>query len=372
MDQTITQCPNCGTSFRVTQQQLQVANGAVRCGSCMHIFQALSHHISEDQTATQATTPPATEALEPYSNEAATPDIAPTANTSEFSNSFLELNNWNEDENPLLHEANQLNSETMETDEHWAQKLLEEAESETTQPPRPVVQSTASQDSTLRNKSVPLADNKTSRNKTEYATDESEPWIGDENLNVDEKYKREQILTQIEPAPVELHFDERSHWLSNSLWSLGIFISIIMLISQYFYFNFDKLAQTPPYRPWYERFCHLSGCTIPQLEDHTLIKASNLLVRSHPKTKNALVVDAIITNRAIYQQKFPSIELVFTDLQGNIVAGRIFHPSEYLRGELTGVTAMPSKSPIHLSLEIADPGENAINYALQLHFPQSS
>lgn len=34
----ITQCPACGTSFRVTPPQLQAQHGTVRCGRCAHVF----------------------------------------------------------------------------------------------------------------------------------------------------------------------------------------------------------------------------------------------------------------------------------------------------------------------------------------------
>lgn len=34
----ITQCPACGTSFRVTPPQLQAQHGMVRCGRCAHVF----------------------------------------------------------------------------------------------------------------------------------------------------------------------------------------------------------------------------------------------------------------------------------------------------------------------------------------------
>ncbi len=36
----ITRCPECKTAFRITRNHLQAAGGAVRCGSCMHVFQA--------------------------------------------------------------------------------------------------------------------------------------------------------------------------------------------------------------------------------------------------------------------------------------------------------------------------------------------
>ena len=89
------------------------------------------------------------------------------------------------------------------------------------------------------------------------------------------------------------------------------------------------------------------------------------MVRSHPKTKSALVVDAMMTNRADFKQPFPLLELQFTDIDGQIVAGRRFSPDEYLAGELTGSQTMPSRQPIHVSLAIIDPGSAAVNYQLQ-------
>jgi hypothetical protein len=49
-----------------------------------------------------------------------------------------------------------------------------------------------------------------------------------------------------------------------------------------------------------------------------------------------------------------------------VVAGRQFLPEQYLAGEMTGTTQMPSMQPVHISLEIVDPGEQAVNYQLKL------
>ncbi|MBC7183701.1 MAG: zinc-ribbon domain-containing protein, partial [Marinobacter sp.] len=40
-----TQCPNCQTRFRVTDEQLGIAKGKVRCGNCMSIFNAIEHQV---------------------------------------------------------------------------------------------------------------------------------------------------------------------------------------------------------------------------------------------------------------------------------------------------------------------------------------
>ena len=117
--------------------------------------------------------------------------------------------------------------------------------------------------------------------------------------------------------------------------------------------------------------CDSLPCTLPALNDVNLIRSSNLVVRSHPTIEQALVVDAIMTNYAKFKQQFPIMELQFTDLSGNVVAGRRFKPSEYLGGELVGTQAMPIKQPVHIALEIADPGETAINYQMRFHSPKN-
>ncbi len=44
---SITACPQCQTRFRVTEEQLGMRNGNVRCGRCAHVFNALESLIEE-------------------------------------------------------------------------------------------------------------------------------------------------------------------------------------------------------------------------------------------------------------------------------------------------------------------------------------
>ncbi len=41
MEQLATQCPHCGTQFRVTLAQLELRDGQVRCGSCREVFNGI-------------------------------------------------------------------------------------------------------------------------------------------------------------------------------------------------------------------------------------------------------------------------------------------------------------------------------------------
>ncbi|MCY1462894.1 hypothetical protein D9M71_807160 [compost metagenome] len=109
---------------------------------------------------------------------------------------------------------------------------------------------------------------------------------------------------------------------------------------------------------------------MPSKVDIAKIKSSNLVVRSHPEFNGALVVDAIIYNRATFSQPFPLLELRFADLNGHLIASRRFKPGEYLNGDLEGMAEMPPQTPIHIALDILDPGAKAVNYSLSFHSPE--
>ncbi|MFT5691146.1 MAG: putative Zn finger-like uncharacterized protein [Oceanicoccus sp.] len=175
------------------------------------------------------------------------------------------------------------------------------------------------------------------------------------------------LLSNIEPEPVEIASQKTGNRWIHRGWIASIILALTVLIAQYIFFNFDRFSRDESLRPLLTSMCNFAGCSVTRLSNIRLIKSSNLVIRSHPKTAKALIVDAIITNRANFAQDFPIIELQFTDLNENIIASRRFSPEEYVRGELTGNNILPSKQPIYISLEIVDPGLEAVSYQLLIH-----
>ncbi|MEX1668990.1 zinc-ribbon and DUF3426 domain-containing protein [Zhongshania guokunii] len=96
------------------------------------------------------------------------------------------------------------------------------------------------------------------------------------------------------------------------------------------------------------------------------VVSTHLLVRKHPSSANALIVDTILLNRDPVASHFPTLQLRFSDIGGQTLASRAFRPSEYLAGELNALSELPSQQPVHVALEIVDPGPQAVNYQLQL------
>ncbi|MDC0069647.1 hypothetical protein OAL10_12820 [Gammaproteobacteria bacterium] len=57
MTEAITQCPVCQMTFKVTEAQIFIADGSVRCGACLHAFKAEQYFVSPllDKTEQLAT-----------------------------------------------------------------------------------------------------------------------------------------------------------------------------------------------------------------------------------------------------------------------------------------------------------------------------
>ncbi|WP_409284430.1 DUF3426 domain-containing protein [Pseudomonas protegens] len=181
----------------------------------------------------------------------------------------------------------------------------------------------------------------------------------------------EDVLLDLVDDPLHLDWQKRrSPWGRRLLWLLLILLAAGGLAGQYIAYHFDELARQDQYRPWFQQLCPEFGCTVPSRVDIARIKSSNLVVRSHPEFSGALVVDAIIYNRAPFSQPFPLLELRFADLNGHLIASRSFKPGEYLGGEMQDVAEMPPQTPIHIALDILDPGPKAVNYSLSFHSPE--
>jgi hypothetical protein len=186
-----------------------------------------------------------------------------------------------------------------------------------------------------------------------------------------EATERDEALLDLTDDPLQLDWQKRrSPWGRRFFWLVLILLGVGALVGQYVAYHFEELARQDQYRPWFQQLCPHIGCTVPSKVDIAKVKSSNLVVRSHPDFSGALVVDAIIYNRAAFSQPFPLLELRFADLNGHLIASRRFKPGEYLNGDLEGMAEMPPQTPIHIALDILDPGPKAVNYSLSFHSPE--
>ncbi|MBW1248610.1 zinc-ribbon domain-containing protein [Pseudomonas tolaasii] len=409
-DSFVTQCPHCQARFRVSHAQLSVARGVVRCGSCLQVFNAARQLLEQRG---QAPEPEQPTTVEP------TPEPPRAISQKQWTAEELDLDNLDLDEElaklerreiqhtqPVSAERRQAGADRRQKEEplsasrdtvkaeeeKWAASLFSEPPEERAHAPEDEpepVKAAAARPRTEPSMSfhVDEVDDEPTLRSTSNDDDLDSPFsaVTDE-LDEPEPEERPQprrkrprpdasvhddVLQDLEDDPLHLYAHKRpSSWARRLFWIVLVLLAAAGLAGQYIAYQFDDLARQDAYRPWFQQLCPSLGCTVPSRVDIAHIKSSNLVVRSNPEFAGALVVDAIIYNRATFSQPFPLLELRFADLNGGLIASRRFKPAEYLSGELAGVSEMPSQTPIHISLDILDPGSKAVNYSLSFHSPE--
>ncbi|WP_236194650.1 DUF3426 domain-containing protein [Pseudomonas glycinae] len=420
-DSFVTQCPHCQTSFRVSHAQLSVARGVVRCGSCLQVFNA-AKQLLEQHAGKEAVTPVAPSISEPPPINEPAPVEPPAIveapeprviSQKQWSAAELDLDSLDLDEELARLEQREIQPTTefgrpredalsARRDSHepedtkWPDSLFsepaderapeveEEPEAIEPEPIRPErTEPSLSLEPVDLDDEPPIPqlrlhdpiDPNTRRERLSASDD-----VDDELPLIEApRKKRERVessvraeaLQDLTDDPLQLDWQKRSSpWGRRLLWLLLIVLAAAGLGGQYVAYHFDELARQDQYRPWFQQLCPQIGCTVPSKVDIAKIKSSNLVVRSHPEFSGALVVDAIIYNRAPFSQPFPLLELRFADLNGHLIASRRFKPGEYLNGDLEGMAEMPPQTPIHIALDILDPGPKAVNYSLSFHSPE--
>jgi predicted Zn finger-like uncharacterized protein len=145
----------------------------------------------------------------------------------------------------------------------------------------------------------------------------------------------------------------------------GIIILVITFFTQVVLFRSYQLAnQVPALEPMLTALCNALPCRYSGSIDLNKIEVLNRDMRSHPTQKNALLVSAAIVNKAKFDQPYPIIAIKLFDLSGDTVATRYFKPSEYLENLYSKFLLMESGTPVHITLAILDPGDDAVNFEI--------
>lgn len=373
MSQITASCPNCQAQYQLTPEQLSVAHGKVRCGACMTVFQASPAPVKAapppppkprsapqpERTQRSAFVNDSDEKFVNNMNKRAVDDDL-IMDGDDDDNGFIAKSGqavveFSEEFDNVLKEDGLLNSQgRLADDEAWAEQLLEEIADEPESP------KAAAKKAEKAKETDPFAMDLEGLDISLELTPDEEEALG--------AFKKEDLRHRIMPEPLEFSIVGRySLWVNLALGVVAV-LAMVAIAAQLLYFQFDTLARDPKWRETYATICEKVGCTLPdqyRLED---IQASHLAVKSHPHYTQSLMVDVIITNHADIDQPFPNLELFFTNTSNQVVAARKFEPEEYLRGELRHARLMPRRQPLHLALELDDPGRAAAGYRMQLSY----
>ncbi|MDD5389186.1 MAG: DUF3426 domain-containing protein [Gallionellaceae bacterium] len=301
----LTTCPECRTTFRVTQEHLGLRRGLVRCGHCGVVFNAYDSLLAE-------LVPPPDE---PDQSEAAAPP-------------FVEVPD--EVEAPL--------AGRMAEEEHLLTPPDEPDQSEAAAP---------TPEATPNEAGDPLAGRVVSR-------------IADEETS--DSILLSELPTRIKRAPPTGR-PRRIPQILAALLLGGLFLLQVAV-----FLRADLAATMPVTRPLLQTLCQPFNCVVPlprQL-DKSAIAASSLEHDAENKSRARLYL--LLANRGGQAQTWPHIVLTLTDVRDAPVAQRVFAPKEYLAKGTRLEAGMAAGEEQEIRLDLDTGTLAATGYALDLAY----
>jgi predicted Zn finger-like uncharacterized protein len=313
-----TQCPHCETRFRVTKNQVNAADGFVRCSVCKEVFNAFEVAEQHELQQSLLKQPPVDDLADDLAEEVTeetAKKVIDTAESHEIEQVELQHSGDDESEQDL----------DVDTAEHNDIEAVDFNETSATDDLR--------------------------KDAFDFFDEES-----NESLShvVPEKFKESSSASS-------------SQLVSGLLWATGILLLTTTLVIEYAWFNRDRLNQVPQLQAWTDKLCQQVDCTNITMRNPEKIELISRNVYSHPNEKDALMINVTMKNHAVFAQPYPVMQIFFSDVRGNSVAARRFQPNEYLPEEYRSqdparVHLLEPDTNMTFTMEIQDPGKQAMTY----------
>lgn len=349
-------CPHCQTVFKVSDENLKLADGYVRCGICKEVFNALEKNWlkGKKEPAAKTKIEPTISAKKAGAQQPATKNKMATAQKNPF---------------PPAQKNEQASTKTQSAKPVVSKSSQSNIKSSVPEKKTPPVTSNVPQGSTAKSASQTRAGKVTDANAaankpgpvsakstrssgaatTKKTADSNDLFSGVQSKLIPDEYR----------IP-ELH-NTYSIW-SDISWSVAILILTASLFVEYTWFNRNALIRNPQLRPLITQFCDIANCDTIELRDPGEIEMTTRNIYTHPNVNNALMISGTLINHAPFEQPYPNILIDFSDVRGEVIASRIFTPEDYLQIKVSNLKPLTPESPVDFNMEIQDPGKDASTY----------
>jgi predicted Zn finger-like uncharacterized protein len=320
-----TRCPECATTFRVTDEALTKASGQVRCGRCATVFNALTEQISA-----AAERPPAEadeSAVEPAKAPGAPAAAAPHASAPPP---------------PAAAEAKQRAAPADEPADTTATSIgadsvagvVAEAELAAAGP-----------------------------NASEEAPD-----AAISGIDIFSAEQVEEVLATTEAAHAATPWATTVRQRTSRWWAAWASAAVFVLGAQVVNHYRATLAGEPTLGPWVQRAYALIGVVVIPRWDVRQYEILDWVATAEPSTGSAgsLKISARIQNRGRERQPYPSVQLRLKDRWEEAVGSRIFTPDEYLSHDAPHARLMSPGETANAEIEVVDPGPDAYGFELDV------
>jgi predicted Zn finger-like uncharacterized protein len=354
----LTVCPKCALTLVVTAEDLRVAQGYVRCGRCLNVFNALAR-LSEERAAAEPEPPPDTmtdAAAEPP--DAFAPPQPPASPEPPTQSSTLDDTGEIEIElDPSIFvtavrapvpQATVAQPETQPLVPHPAASVPAAAG-----PPIAAVIPITKIQTPPPDPAVMLEPE-----KTEPASPAEAP--GAQQTNT---------APQLPESPFEVE-GLRPH--AGRAWKVGAGALAIALALQIVNHNRDDLAANPVLRgPLSTVYSALGVKLAPRWNIHAY-DVRQLGASVSGAASGEIVVRASVKNSASRPQPLPLLRVTLQDRFGNRIAARDVPPGDYLPSSVAPSSLLAAGSRVDATMVFVDPGPQAVGFEIDACLRQRS
>lgn len=327
----LTTCPECHTTYRVSQTQLDQRRGLVRCGRCSAVFNAYDTLLPELATPAQETAalPPAEDrAAAPPRTVAASPEAAPAVSRPAGVPSP-----------PAVEHG----ATTAETDRSSGDEFLA---------------------AWLRNPPQTQASSPDTAESTTVRATEQAAHVQDVSHSPGET--PDDILLSALPTDRERI---PPGWRSALWMSASVVLALTFLLQIAFFLRTEIAAGWPETRPILETACQRLGCSLPLPQDASALRLDASSLESDPEDASRAVLRVSLSNRSDRTIAWPHLVLILTDVRDVPIAQRPFPPTDYLSDAALEAQGMPPGDEREISLELELKGLTAYGYKLDKRYP---
>jgi predicted Zn finger-like uncharacterized protein len=369
----LTRCPGCRTTFRVTREALEVAEGQVRCGRCSTIFDARDELSEEPTVATPMISPAPVEhddgrrVGDTDMTSASTDDAAedPLARTDEYfipEGAFDSLTPDSKDEDadrqesasedadiaaPIPGFADEAAVSDMIAELRRQQSLAEDSADAFPEGDTPGRQTTGTG-------LYPIAEGRGDA-------------IGPEQVDavLGSAAERAGAPAAAPWAPKRSTQSPPSRW-----WAVAAAVAVVALAVQLLHHYRSELATHPVIGTWLsDGYSQLGLQVVPSWDlDQYRIMDWVASAETDEQVQSSLNITARIQNQGPNAQPFPHVKLELKDRWDAPVGSRIFQPHEYMETAATETMMQPGQTA-RAQLRVLDPGADAYGFQLDVCIP---
>ena len=340
---SFTNCPNCQTQFVVTKKQLNQYKGKVRCGHCLHVFDATLHLVDTSKESANKKS---------IALENTITELAPLEDNTTISATSSDIETMS-----AANESDLASTNPAENDWPLIADEFEHALDPT------AIDTKIAKEETAFVESVDIEDDFTitetidySAINQEFGSTISEPTLEDNPL----------------PAPHTGSLTDNSVFTSKKakqkkssfwIWLLAALILLVLAIAQSLYFLRDEIAiYYPNAKSTLVQTCEQIGCRINLPKKIEYIAIDDFELQEDTEYAGLMHLTSTLINQAGFIQAYPNLELTLTDADDQAKLRRTLKPSEYLpEGTIIESGIAPGEA-VKIKLAITTQGENVEGY----------